>query len=80
MVVNELLQTEKDYIKDLQMCVEEIIEPLQKKQVKHNKSSRKAAELSYISLKPFPAFLNQRKPKYFHINVFFSAFPSAEEC
>ena len=33
-VIEELLQTEKDYIKDLQMCVEEIIEPLQKKQVK----------------------------------------------
>lgn len=32
-VIEELLQTEKDYIKDLQMCVEEIIEPLQKKQV-----------------------------------------------
>ncbi|XP_030610707.1 dynamin-binding protein isoform X2 [Archocentrus centrarchus] len=30
-VIEELLQTEKDYIKDLQMCVEEIIEPLQKK-------------------------------------------------
>ncbi|KAM7370770.1 hypothetical protein PAMP_010291 [Pampus punctatissimus] len=34
-VIEELLQTEKDYIKDLQMCVEEIIEPLQKKQVKN---------------------------------------------
>lgn len=32
-VIEELLQTEKDYIKDLQMCVEEIIEPLQRKQV-----------------------------------------------
>ncbi|XP_031699078.1 dynamin-binding protein isoform X3 [Anarrhichthys ocellatus] len=34
-VIEELLQTEKDYIKDLQMCVEEIIEPLQKKRVKN---------------------------------------------
>uniref|UniRef100_UPI0037E8DFAB dynamin-binding protein isoform X3 n=1 Tax=Semicossyphus pulcher TaxID=241346 RepID=UPI0037E8DFAB len=34
-VIEELLQTEKDYIKDLEMCVEEIIEPLQKKQVKN---------------------------------------------
>uniref|UniRef100_A0A674NKQ3 Dynamin-binding protein n=1 Tax=Takifugu rubripes TaxID=31033 RepID=A0A674NKQ3_TAKRU len=34
-VVEELLQTEKDYIKDLQMCVEEIIEPLQKRQLKN---------------------------------------------
>nr|XP_043869373.1 dynamin-binding protein isoform X3 [Solea senegalensis] len=34
-VIDELLQTEKDYIKDLQMCVEEIIEPLRKKQVKN---------------------------------------------
>uniref|UniRef100_A0A673BPC1 Dynamin-binding protein n=1 Tax=Sphaeramia orbicularis TaxID=375764 RepID=A0A673BPC1_9TELE len=34
-VIEELLQTEKDYIKDLQMCVEEIIEPLQQKQVKN---------------------------------------------
>lgn len=32
-VIEELLQTEKDYNKDLQMCVKEIIEPLQKKQV-----------------------------------------------
>uniref|UniRef100_A0A671X0W1 Dynamin-binding protein n=1 Tax=Sparus aurata TaxID=8175 RepID=A0A671X0W1_SPAAU len=34
-VIEELLQTEKDYNKDLQMCVKEIIEPLQKKQVKN---------------------------------------------
>uniref|UniRef100_A0AAQ5ZT76 Dynamin-binding protein n=1 Tax=Amphiprion ocellaris TaxID=80972 RepID=A0AAQ5ZT76_AMPOC len=34
-VIEELLQTERDYIKDLQMCVEEIIEPLQRKQVKN---------------------------------------------
>lgn len=34
-VIEELLQTEKDYIKDLQMCVVEIVEPLQRKQV-HN--------------------------------------------
>ncbi|XP_033841232.1 dynamin-binding protein isoform X4 [Periophthalmus magnuspinnatus] len=34
-VIEELLQTEKDYIKDLQMCVEEIIEPLQLKQMKN---------------------------------------------
>ncbi|XP_051968138.1 dynamin-binding protein-like isoform X3 [Xyrauchen texanus] len=32
-VIEELLQTEHDYIKDLQMCVKEIILPLQKKQV-----------------------------------------------
>ncbi|XP_026102317.1 dynamin-binding protein-like isoform X1 [Carassius auratus] len=31
-VIEELLQTEQDYIKDLQMCVKEIIHPLQKKQ------------------------------------------------
>ncbi|XP_028285720.1 dynamin-binding protein isoform X2 [Parambassis ranga] len=34
-VIEELQQTEKDYIKDLQMCVAEIIEPLQRKQVKN---------------------------------------------
>ncbi|KAM4524531.1 dynamin-binding protein isoform 4-T4 [Odontesthes bonariensis] len=34
-VIEELLQTEGDYIKDLQMCVKEIIEPLQKKQLKN---------------------------------------------
>ncbi|XP_077358220.1 dynamin-binding protein isoform X2 [Festucalex cinctus] len=34
-VIEELLQTEKDYIKDLQMCVVEIVEPLQRKQVKN---------------------------------------------
>lgn len=33
-VIEELLQTEHDYIKDLQMCVKEIILPLQKKQVR----------------------------------------------
>lgn len=39
-VIEELLQTEKDYIKDLQMCVAEIIEPLQKKQVKKKERIR----------------------------------------
>ncbi|KAM3859662.1 dynamin-binding protein [Diretmus argenteus] len=34
-VIEELLQTEKDYIKDLQMCVKEIIQPLQRKQVEN---------------------------------------------
>uniref|UniRef100_A0A4W5NBJ0 Dynamin-binding protein n=1 Tax=Hucho hucho TaxID=62062 RepID=A0A4W5NBJ0_9TELE len=34
-VIEELLQTEKDYIKDLQMCVKEIILPLQRKQVQN---------------------------------------------
>ncbi|XP_072229981.1 dynamin-binding protein isoform X3 [Leuresthes tenuis] len=34
-VIEELLQTEGDYIKDLQMCVKEIIEPLQNKQLKN---------------------------------------------
>ncbi|XP_016385952.1 dynamin-binding protein isoform X2 [Sinocyclocheilus rhinocerous] len=32
-VIEELLQTEHDYIKDLQMCGKELIHPLQKKQV-----------------------------------------------
>lgn len=32
-VVDELLQTEQDYIKVLQMCVLEIVQPLQQKQV-----------------------------------------------
>ncbi|XP_039521016.1 dynamin-binding protein isoform X3 [Pimephales promelas] len=32
-VIDELLQTEHDYIKDLQMCVKELIQPLQKKRV-----------------------------------------------
>ncbi|XP_056627172.1 dynamin-binding protein isoform X1 [Triplophysa dalaica] len=32
-VIEELLQTEHDYIKDLQMCVKEIYQPLQKTQV-----------------------------------------------
>ncbi|KAM6951088.1 dynamin-binding protein [Aplochiton taeniatus] len=34
-VIEELLQTEKDYIKDLQMCVKEIVQPLQCKQVQN---------------------------------------------
>nr|XP_015203101.1 PREDICTED: dynamin-binding protein isoform X4 [Lepisosteus oculatus] len=34
-VIQELRQTEVDYIKDLQMCVKEIIEPLQRKQVQN---------------------------------------------
>ncbi|XP_076007988.1 dynamin-binding protein isoform X1 [Genypterus blacodes] len=34
-VIEELLQTEKDYIKDLQMCVKEIIQPLQRKRVQN---------------------------------------------
>lgn len=32
-VIEELLQTEDDYIRDLEMCVDEIIVPLQEKQV-----------------------------------------------
>uniref|UniRef100_A0A8C9TS63 Dynamin-binding protein n=1 Tax=Scleropages formosus TaxID=113540 RepID=A0A8C9TS63_SCLFO len=32
-VIEELLQTEHDYMKDLQMCVKEILQPLQRKQV-----------------------------------------------
>ncbi|KAL4613002.1 dynamin-binding protein isoform X1 [Arapaima gigas] len=32
-VIEELLQTERDYIKDLQMCVKEIWQPLQRKQM-----------------------------------------------
>ncbi|KAL2078012.1 hypothetical protein ACEWY4_025697 [Coilia grayii] len=34
-VIEELLQTEKDYIRDLQMCVKEIILPLKQKQVQN---------------------------------------------
>uniref|UniRef100_A0A8C4TKL8 Dynamin-binding protein n=1 Tax=Erpetoichthys calabaricus TaxID=27687 RepID=A0A8C4TKL8_ERPCA len=34
-VIEELLQTEKDYIKDLQMCVKEIMQSLQRKQVQN---------------------------------------------
>ncbi|XP_061086874.1 dynamin-binding protein isoform X2 [Conger conger] len=34
-VIEELLQTEKDYIKDLHMCVKEIILPLQRKPVQN---------------------------------------------
>ncbi|XP_036428585.1 dynamin-binding protein isoform X2 [Colossoma macropomum] len=34
-VIEELLQTEADYIKDLRMCREEIIEPLKEKQVQN---------------------------------------------
>lgn len=45
-VIEELLQTEKDYIKDLEMCVEEIIMPLQKKQVTGCKYC--AAELDHV--------------------------------
>lgn len=32
-VIEELLQTEDDFIRDLEMCVSEIIVPLQEKQV-----------------------------------------------
>lgn len=38
-VIEELLQTEHDYIKDLQMCVKEIIHPLQKNQVRKHSTS-----------------------------------------
>ncbi|KAJ3608407.1 hypothetical protein NHX12_025454 [Muraenolepis orangiensis] len=34
-VLEELLQTEKDYVKDLQMCVTDILQPLQHKQVQN---------------------------------------------
>lgn len=32
-VVAELLQTEKDYIRDLEMCIERVMVPLQQAQV-----------------------------------------------
>lgn len=32
-VVEELLQTERDYIRDLEMCIEHIMVPLQQAQV-----------------------------------------------
>lgn len=44
-VIEELLQTEKDYIKDLHMCVVEIIEPLRKKQVKTRDGLFEAVEM-----------------------------------
>jgi hypothetical protein len=34
-VVEELLQTERDYIRDLEMCTERIMVPLQQAQVGH---------------------------------------------
>lgn len=37
-VIEELLQTERDYIKDLNMCKKEIIQPLQMKQVRHDET------------------------------------------
>lgn len=33
-VIEELLQTERDYIRDLEMCVERIMVPLQQAQVR----------------------------------------------
>lgn len=39
-VIEELLQTERDYIKDLNMCKTEIIVPLQTKQVRCDKTGR----------------------------------------
>lgn len=33
-VIEELLQTEEDYVNDLQMCIDEIIVPLQERKVK----------------------------------------------
>lgn len=62
-VIEELLQTEKDYIKDLQMCVEEIIEPLQKKQVKKTKNGI-AAELNDVRMsRENEALTNKYKTK-----------------
>lgn len=38
-VVEELLQTERDYIRDLEMCIERIMVPLQQAQVRPRESS-----------------------------------------
>lgn len=32
-IIAELMQTEKDYISDLDLCIKEVIQPLRKKQV-----------------------------------------------
>lgn len=47
-VIDELLQTEHDYIKDLQMCVKEIILPLQKKQVRKDQALKSMNGVFYV--------------------------------
>lgn len=32
-IITELMQTEKDYISDLDLCIKEVIQPLRNKQV-----------------------------------------------
>lgn len=44
-VIEELLQTERDYIRDLEMCVERIMVPLQQAQVGAGKGGETGAAL-----------------------------------
>lgn len=42
-VVTELLQTEKDYIRDLEMCIERVMVPLQQAQVRDGRQPDRPA-------------------------------------
>lgn len=41
-IIEELVQTERDYLKDLELCIKEVVQPLRNKQVNatFNLSSR----------------------------------------
>lgn len=32
-IIEELVQTERDYLKDLELCIKEVVQPLRNKQV-----------------------------------------------
>lgn len=38
-IIKELVQTEKDYLNDLELCIREVVQPLRNKQVKATSSS-----------------------------------------
>lgn len=59
-VVEELLQTERDYIRDLEMCVERIMVPLQQAQVGAGKGGEAVVQHWCIGVRMLSPFSSQR--------------------
>lgn len=59
-VIEELLQTERDYIRDLEMCVERIMVPLQQAQVGAGKGGEAVVQHWCIGVRMLSPFSSQR--------------------
>lgn len=61
-VIEELLQTERDYIRDLEMCVERVMVPLQQAQVGAGKRGQDLVQHWWTGLRILSPFSSQRRP------------------